>query len=343
MPTEPSPDPAATPTDKPARPSAKLLDAHVHIVGKGVGGTGCWMRSGWLRGPMELLMCQHIGMPLSALRGDFDRLYVERLLELIRTSSFDGAVILAHEQVYDADGKVREGAGTFYVPNQYVLDLARRHPDFLPAVSIHPARPDAMEELERCLAEGAVMLKLLPNCQNVDANDRRYTRFWERMAEAGLPLLAHTGGEHSVQVINARYADPRTLELPLQCGVKVIAAHCATKSGAFDPDYLDVLIEMMGRYPQLYADNSAFNIPIRSRAIRPCLAQPIVGRLVHGSDFPVPIYSYWAWMRGLIDYDTMRRLQAIPNVLERDYQLKLAMGFPWPVFTRICDLLRRVG
>ena len=36
------------------------------------------------------------------------------------------------------------------------------------------------------------MLKLLPNCHNIDCNDRRYTRFWEKMAEAGLPLLAHT-------------------------------------------------------------------------------------------------------------------------------------------------------
>ncbi|MDB6152029.1 MAG: Amidohydrolase 2 [Chthoniobacteraceae bacterium] len=326
--------------NKPPRKSAKLLDAHVHIVGNGGGGTGCWMRTGLLRRPMQSLMCKHIGLPLSALKGDFDRLYVERLLELVRTSSLDGAVILAHEQVYDEHGKLMEGAGSFHVPNSYVLELAGRYPDFLPAVSIHPARADALEELERCLSAGAVMLKLLPNCHNVDANDRRYTRFWERMAEAGLPLLAHTGGEHSVQVMNASYADPRVLELPLQCGVKVIAAHCATKSGLFDPDYLPVLIEMMNRHPNLYADNSAFNIPIRSRAIPTCLKSPVVDRLVHGSDFPVPIYGHWAWMRGLIDYSTLKRLQHEPNVLERDYQLKLAMGFPWPVFTRVCELLR---
>ena len=72
----------------------------------------------------------------------------------------------------------------------YVLRLANQHSEFLPAVSIHPARPDAMEELEKCLEGGAAMMKLLPNCHEVDCSDPRFRRFWERMAEAGLPLLA---------------------------------------------------------------------------------------------------------------------------------------------------------
>jgi len=42
----------------------------------------------------------------------------------------------------------------------------------------------------------------------------RFTRFWERMAEAGLPLLAHTGGEHTVPVVRPEFSDPRILELP---------------------------------------------------------------------------------------------------------------------------------
>ena len=56
-------------------------------------------------------------------------------------------------------------------------------------------------------------MKCLPNCQNIDFSDRRYRRFWERMAAARLPLLAHTGGEHTVPVINASLADPKLLIL----------------------------------------------------------------------------------------------------------------------------------
>ena len=159
---------------------------------------------------------RHIGLPGNALSADLETLYVNRLLDLVRGSSLQAIVILAQDQVYDEQGKLMDGFGSFHVPNDYVLALARKHPQFLPAVSIHPARPDALEELDRCLEAGAVMLKCLPNCQNINCNDRRLTRFWERMAEAKLPLLAHTGGEHTVPVVCRAYADPRILTLPLE-------------------------------------------------------------------------------------------------------------------------------
>jgi hypothetical protein len=122
------------------------IDMHVHVVGNGAGGTGCWLRvKAWHR-PMAAMMLGHIGLPGTALKGDLDRLYVERLLELVRGSSLGAAVILAQDEVHDEQGRVMEGVGSFYVPNDYVLKLAREHKEFLPAVSIHPARPDALEE-----------------------------------------------------------------------------------------------------------------------------------------------------------------------------------------------------
>lgn len=319
----------------------KPVDMHVHVVGNGTGGTGCWLRvRGW-RQPMAAMMLRHIGLPGGALNGDLDRFYIERLLEQVRDSSLGAAVILAQDDVHDDQGRVMEGVGSFHVPNQYVLNLARQHPEFLPAISIHPARPDALEELERCLAAGAVMLKCLPNCQNINCNDRRYTRFWERMAEARLPLLAHTGGEHTVPIVRRALADPHVLTLPLECGVTVIAAHCGTKSGLFDAEYFDVFVEMTRRFPNLYGDTSAFNVPFRGRHIPECLREPLVSRMVHGSDYPVPVHGHFAWMRGFVDWKTFRRWEREPNILERDYQLKLAMGFPPECFTRIYKLLRK--
>jgi uncharacterized protein len=322
------------------RPALRPVDMHVHVVGNGSSGTGCWLRlKGWHR-LLAWFMTRHIGLPPGALTGDLDRLFVDRLLEQVRTSSLGAIVILAHEQVYDDRGRIRSGVGSFHVPNDHVLGLARQHPEFLPAVSIHPARPDALEELERCLAAGAVMLKLLPNCHNLDCNDRRYARFWERMAEAGLPLLAHTCGEHTVPVVRRELADPRVLELPLRCGVKVIAAHCATKSGLFDREYFGVFAAMTQVHPNLYGDTSAFCVPIRGRHVPECLREPLAARMVHGSDYPVPVFGHWAWLRRFIQWDDFRRGERIPNVLEKDYQLKRAMGFPPETFTRIHTLLR---
>jgi predicted TIM-barrel fold metal-dependent hydrolase len=319
----------------------KPIDMHVHIVGNGAGGTGCWLRvTGWHR-PLAGLMLRSIGLPTSAMTGDLDRLYVERLVEQVRGSSLGAAVILAQDVVRDEQGREMKDLGSFHVPNDYVLKLARQYPEFLPAVSIHPARPDALEELDRCLEAGAVMMKCLPNCQNIDCSNRRFTKFWERMAEAGLPLLAHTGGEHTLPVVRPEFADPRVLTLPLECGVTVIAAHCGTKSGAVDPEYFYVFAEMTRRFPKLHGDTSAFNVPIRGRHVRECLETPLVDRMVHGSDYPVPVHGHFAWMRGYVDWKTFRRWETQSNILERDYELKLAMGFPPESFTRIRGLLRR--
>lgn len=320
--------------------AGKPIDMHVHLVGNGTGGTGCWLRvKGWHH-PLATFMLRHIGLPWGTMAGDLDLLYVERLLELVRGSSLGAVAILAHDQVHDAQGRVMEGVGSFYVPNDYVLKLGREHPELLPVVSIHPARPDALQELDRCLAEGAVMMKCLPNCHNIDCNERRYLRFWERMAESGLPLLAHTGGEHTVPVVRRELSDPRTLQLPLECGVTVIAAHCGTKSGPLDPDYFSVFVKMTRRYPRLYGDNSAFNVPIRGRHIPECLEEPLASRIVHGSDFPVPVFGHWGWAKGFVSWKDFRHCERLANVLERDYQLKRRMGFAPETFTRIRQLLR---
>src|SRR5438552_18836933 len=87
-------------------PASRPIDMHVHLVGNGTGGTGCWVRvKGWHR-PMAAFMLRHIGLPWNALNGDFDRLYVDRLLEMVQTSSLAAIVLLAHDEVYDGQGRV---------------------------------------------------------------------------------------------------------------------------------------------------------------------------------------------------------------------------------------------
>ncbi len=321
-------------------PQPRRIDMHVHMVGNGFAGSGGWLRlSGWHRF-LAGFMLRAINIPGSALRGDLDRIFAEYLLEQVRGSSFDAVVLLAHERVYDETGRVMEDRGSMFVPNDVVLKLARQHPEFLAGVSIHPARPDALDELERCLEQGAVLMKCLPNCQNIDPSDRRFTRFWERMAEARLPLLAHTGGEHTVPVVNAAYADPKLLRLPLECGVRVIAAHCGTKSGLGDRDYFDDWRSMLPEFPNLYGDLSALVSLNRCGHLRDCLKPEFAGRVLHGSDFPVPVLGHRIWLQGWIDRATFRQCQSIANPLERDWAFKKALGFPDEVSTAVGSLLR---
>ena len=320
--------------------TAPIIDCHVHIVGNGSSGSGCWVR---VTRPYHRLlariMLRFFDLPGSALRGDLDRLYVEKLVAMIRGSSVSHVVGSAHELPRDEKGEPIEGFGSFYVPNDFVFSCAERFAEILPGVSIHPARPDALDELERCIERGAAVLKLLPNCQNVNCNEPRFRPFWERLAKAEIPFLAHTGGELSVPVYNAKYADPRILTLPLECGVNVIAAHAASSSMYLDPDYGVQLEEMMRRFPNLYADNSALCTPTRSACIRRTLESPLAERIVFGSDLPIPPSRLAPLARGLISFSDWKALGGLRNPLECDYQLKRAIGYSDHTFRRMNELL----
>ncbi len=320
------------------------IDCHIHVVGNGTGGTGCWYQPRGITKYGAPFMLRGVGLPRSALTGDLDGLYAEQMLRFVRASSVDAAVILAQDEPRRDDGSIIEGASSFYVPNDFVLRLAREHREFLPAVSIHPARRDASDELERCLREGAVMLKCLPNCQNIDWNDRRYTGFLERMAESGLILLAHTGSERTLPVIAPKLADPRVLTRALEIGVTCIAAHSGTGTMVIDPDYFEIFAEMTRRFSRLYGDNSALasvNFRLRPKALARMLEPELAARILHGSDVPVPVTGAVLWALGLLSWREWRATARLANPVERDAQIKSALGFGEETFTRLAGLLRK--
>lgn len=321
-----------------------MIDGHVHLIGTGAGGTGCWIR---LRGAQKALapvLLASFGLRLTDLqRPDFDELLVARLLGIIREAGLKHVLLLAQEDVYTDAGERVPDRAAFYVPNERVLELARRHPEFVPAVSIHPARADALDELERCLAGGAAVMKCLPNCQNIDPRLPRYRRFWERMAESGLPLLAHTGGEKALPVVRPDLADPRVLRVPLDLGVTVIAAHCGTTAGYGTRHWFGEFCTMLREHPRLHGDISALALAGKGKFVRGLLAPGVVERLVHGSDLPVPIQVAPMLWEGRIGLRTWWRLRRIRNPLARDIALKRALGFPEETFTRIASLWRRAA
>jgi predicted TIM-barrel fold metal-dependent hydrolase len=167
-----------------------------------------------------------------------------------------------------------------------------------------------------------------------------YRPFWERLAAHGLPLIAHTGAENVVDEVRADLADPRNLRAALDAGVTVIAAHCGIASGLVSRDYFPVFRALLRDYPRLYGDTAAFNLTGRCHRLRASLRPGVVGRLVHGSDLPVPVLAHPGLLAGLFGVRTWWRLRRVRNPLERDYQLKRAMGFPEAVFTRAAGLLR---
>ncbi|MFP6901539.1 MAG: amidohydrolase family protein [Opitutales bacterium] len=318
----------------------RRIDCHVHLVGDGSSGTGCWLRT---PNPVRWLGARFLvrasGLPVSVLKNGLDNAYAENLVRRVRESSLDAVALLAMDLPRSDDGQSLESKAIFYVPNERVLELGSKHPEIIPACSIHPGRPDAMEELEKCIEGGAKVMKLLPNCHNVNCSDPDYSPFWERMAKAGMVFLAHTGGELTVPVLNKRYADPRALRLPAERGVVTIAAHAAGRSGLLDRDYTGELVKMFDEFSNLYADNSALCTFNRWRTIKKLFPDKVMARVLHGSDFPVPSRGFGPWVGGHLKWRDHRVCARNPNALERDAALKKAMGFPEETFTRLDGLL----
>ncbi len=161
-----------------------------------------------------------------------------------QTRELDAAVVLAFDAVHDRDGRLDEANTHLYVTNDYVIELAQRHPKMLFGASVHPYRKDAVTEIERCVAAGAVLLKWLPIVQNFNPADERCFPFYDALAHHQLPLLSHTGGEKTLPRLDESVADPMLLVPALERGVTVIAAHCGTRSWWGEPDYLPQFIRL---------------------------------------------------------------------------------------------------
>jgi len=343
----------------------RQLDVHVHIAGLGAGQSGCCvhpdMRSGFHF--VKRLQFQ-VYLRAAGVRhlDQADREYVERLVDRMRSAPRHGRCqILAFDRRYGRDGTVDEARTEFYVPNDYVLNLAKTYPDvFRPTISVHPYRPDALEELERGAREGATMVKWLPNSMGIDPSDPLCDRFYDRMRDLGLILMSHGGEEKAVDAAeDQRLGNPLLLRRALDRGVRVIVAHCAGLGENEDLDdprrtkvrNFDLFLRLMSveKYRGLlFGEISAvlqynrFGESLETLLRRTDLHD----RLVNGSDYPLPAIN--ALTRtgslvraGFLSPEDRRALNEIyrRNPLLFDFVLKRTVhppggtqGFPASVF-----------
>ena len=263
-----------------------------------------------------------------------------RYAQLLDTSGLDAAVVLALDAVYDQDGN-RDDANThLFVENDYIAGLAKDNPRILFGASVHPYRRDAVKELERCIAAGAVLMKWLPLAQRFDPADQRCIALYEVLAHHKMPLLSHTGGEQMLVELDPSVRDPARLEVALKCGVTVIAAHCGTRSTFREPDYLPTFCRMAREHERFYGDTAALLLPTRKYAFPKLLEDDSVrSKLVHGSDWPIiPIPPIT-----LLGVRRTLRAWHERNWMKRDVELKRALRFDDAYLHRAQTLLRLPG
>lgn len=315
----------------------EALDVHVHILGTGAAGSGCWMSQ-----PMRDSANTRVGLwnlRLQIDQRDLDEQYVAYLRSRVRGAGFLKQVVaLAQDYCYTGAGQRDPSRTPFYTPNSYVAGLALRHTELLFGASIHPYRPDALEELDRVAQLGAVLVKWIPNVQAIDLADARCRAFYSKLVTHQMPLLVHAGDEKALFIAGQEFGDPRRLVTPLEAGVTVIAAHAASLGERDGRSNFDVLAEMLPKWPNLYADTSALTLVTRWRMLlRLAQRTDLHARLVHGSDFPLPPAA--SLFLGRIPARRWVKAWRHENPLRRDFEVKQALGIGREVYVRGYEVL----
>ena len=308
--------------------SEKLVDHHVHVAGLGVGGTRTFvnpkMRT-WKHPFHRLKFKVYMSSAGVADETKADPQVIERLARLVSHIHGHGKHrLLAFDKHYRRDGSVNLEKTEFYVPNDYVFEVAQQRPDlFVPNISVNPYRPDAIGELEKWAQRGARVVKWLPNAMGIDPSDSQCDPFYQKMKELDLILLSHGGEEKAVEAEeDQKLGNPLLLRRALDHGVKVIVAHCAGLGTNEDldsrnreqRDNFDLFLRLMDekRYEGLvFGEISAMTQFNRSgKPLRTILErEDLHERLVNGSDYPLPAVNILIRTRPLVKQGYLTRAE----------------------------------
>lgn len=277
--------------------------------------------------------------------------YIQRLVRLATELPKPGRLYLyALDRYYHPDGKPDPDRTQIYVSNESVVEVARRYPEiFVPVVSVHPYRKDAIPALRKWAAAGCRHVKWIPNSMGIVPSDPRLDEYYRTLKELDMILLTHTGDEHGLEAEGTQYlGNPLLLRRTLDLGVTVVALHAAGNGLNQDldspnrelvPSY--TLLFRMLENPEyddlLYAGMAGLTFfnhlpePLLTLLARPDLQS----RLVPGSDYPFSAINVVTWPQQLVNLGLISREEAgflreiySYNPLVFDFVLKRTVRHP---------------
>jgi len=284
---------------------------------------------------------------------------------LSSSKEIDSVVLLGLDALYSPkSGKIDNKRTDLWVSNRFLAgkvkelndqlaketDPEKREKRFYWGASVSPNRLDWREEMEFCVNDpNAVLMKLIPSVQHVKLRDPKHNNYYESLAKNQMPLLCHVGPEYSFpEGIREQERDNfRFLDKPLECGVTVIAAHCATPVFPIDKNETKEFYAFMNSANsagkiQLWGDTSAFSLMTRIPILEGIIDTFPPQWLVHGSDFPIPIEG-WINLPGLtqdITWEEYEQIRKTENFIDRDVIIKRAHGFSDAILNNAEKVLR---
>ena len=299
-------------------PPGPLVDFHAHLAGRGPD-SGCWVNPRLLS-PLHPRDWVRMRSYLSAAGlgpESPDSAWIEGLAGLARARQRPALhFLLAFDHRYSTQGLRDLEHSEFYVPNEYAHAAAEAYSDvFRCAISVHPYRTDAVQELERWAAQGVRLVKWLPGAQGMDPASPLCDAFYRALVAQDMVLLVHCGEEQAVDAeADQELGNPLRLRRPLEAGVQILVAHCASSGSALDLDVggahpprvdcFDLFLRLMGEKAfegQLWGEISTVTQVNRySNALSVLLErEDLHSRLVNGSDWPLPAVNVLYQTRAL--------------------------------------------
>ncbi|HEY6017240.1 MAG TPA: amidohydrolase family protein, partial [Gaiellaceae bacterium] len=193
-------------------------------------------------------------------------------------------------------GEAETVTGRRAVPNEEIAEVAAANPDVLiPFASVDPNRKDAVAEAKRLIRDHDFRgFKLHPNIQAFFPNDRAVYPLYEAIAEAGLPVLFHTGhsgigsglpggGGVRLKYSNPMHVDDVAVDFP---ELTIVLAHPSFP-------WQDEAISVALHKRQVYIDLSGWS----PKYFPPQLVQYantlLKDRVLFGSDYPMITPDRW--------------------------------------------------
>jgi predicted TIM-barrel fold metal-dependent hydrolase len=295
--------------------------------------------------------------------------YFDLVYKMVSTSEeINGVVVLGLDAVYSPKTGVRDDVKTdLWVSNKFLskkvkelnnrlmseTDPQKRQKRFFGGASVSPNRNDWKDEMDFVLSDpNMVLIKLIPSAQHIIISSPKHTEYYEYLAANGMPLLCHVGPELSFPegMREKKLDNFKYLEKPLECGVTVIAAHCATPvfASVFSNDEVREFYAFMKRANpnpnkvRLYGDTSAFTLSTRLPIVDEILRTFPPEWLIHGSDFPIPIdgWAHLPWITSDITVEEYVQIQKTQNLLDKEVRIKRAHGFSDSILENAEKVLR---
>ncbi len=315
--------------------------------------------------------------------------YIDRLYQLVKHyrpgSNKPGRFyLLAMAATYTDAGTLDWQRTDVHIPNRYVINLAHclnqkfkaelavDYAPFAVVGSVHPADPNALQQVETLRDAGVRYIKWLPNVMHIDPAREVYSEFYRALAggqgRTPIALLTHTGFEHATDAPHEwqQYGNPAGYRNALVQGVRVVMSHSGYKGlskhdGAMVSN-ADLFFEIMERYPNAESDLSAITFveAPRGKSLKALHTPPYSlaaqlkdilrqaehynGRMTYGSDYPLPASALLNPNRnlqghGFITRDERKALDELQrfNPLLYDFVLKRVLRLPGNGQVRLPD------